>query len=552
MATAGMGPAVRKAVDFLTVRLESGVWQEGERMPSIRRLAEMSGYSFNTVLEAVRHLKSEGRVTAVARSGLRAGTRATAPEATVETAGWRSKRAELERDILSGVYAPRGGLPSMKELQVRYGACYATMRKILRSMAEDGVVELRNRRYEIRSLVGRSPSTRLVFVAYRIQETPHSALNQGQYYVLNLLEQECIRRRIELDIVEVDFYNLSETQRVAAGSEISAPALGYIFDVWWYGGDEFREANMALLSRLVQLRRPVAILDELGEFVLPARFAANPFIQVFCIQGKTAGARIARHLLNMGHTTVAYLSNQHDTSWSMQRLAGITEQYAHAGLDEQVHPFVNNSTSGALEQLLTITGFDDDLVRRIVAIDRTESQAEDEFALYRQFKETHPPPGPETEPLRHNLAGIVDLARRNPDKEFFDTMTLSALMLAGMRLSEMALIPLLEQALSRRECTAWICGTDTLAFLALTFLSSRGVEVPRGLSVASFDNNPLRAPRQRLTTFDFNAHGFIHHMLDFVLRPHRKRGPHQHRVIEIEGVVMQRGTVAPLKGKGAG
>ena len=62
-----------------------------------------------------------------------------------------------------------------------------------------------------------------------------------------------------------------------------------------------------------------------------------------------------------------------------------------------------------------------------------------------------------------------------------------------------------------------------------------------------FDNEPVKAIEQRLTTLDFNAAGFIHRMLNFIARPPRTRGPYQHRPIEVEGIVMIRDTAGPAR-----
>ena len=70
------------------------------------------------------------------------------------------------------------------------------------------------------------------------------------------------------------------------------------------------------------------------------------------------------------------------------------------------------------------------------------------------------------------------------------------------------------------------------------------IPVPESVSVVGFDNEPVQAFAARLTSYDFNAAGFIHRMLDFIARPPMPRGPYRHVPIEVEGIVMQRGTTA--------
>lgn len=50
-------------------QIESGVWQTGDKLPSLRKQAEQSGMSLMTVLHAYQMLESQGWVTSKSRSG---------------------------------------------------------------------------------------------------------------------------------------------------------------------------------------------------------------------------------------------------------------------------------------------------------------------------------------------------------------------------------------------------------------------------------------------------------------------------------------------------
>ena len=118
---------------------------------------------------------------------------------------------------------------------------------------------------------------------------------------------------------------------------------------------------------------------------------------------------------------------------------------------------------------------------------------------------------------------------------------------AGGYLQEKALHPLFEMALRHADVTAWICSNDGIALAALRFLRSRKIPVPEKISVAGFDNEPFVAVEQQLTTFDFNAQGFVYSILNFLAQPSRLRGPYHHVPIEVEGMVMQRDSVKQLR-----
>jgi DNA-binding LacI/PurR family transcriptional regulator len=288
---------------------------------------------------------------------------------------------------------------------------------------------------------------------------------------------------------------------------------------------------------------------------LPISFAANPLFQVFRIEGKKAGARIARLLLGLGHTSVAYISSQHMNAYSQQRLEGIQDQFTKAGIANGVHAAITDRIEIGLLHLLDISGFEESVIRKVVkAGGRTESQAQDQWKAWLEFKEQKKPKlvlGQDLRVLKKNLAGIRDLANRDIDPGYFDAMCLAALTKSGTQLSRMILAPLFEEALKHQDATAWICVSDGTAIAALEFLRMRNIPVPARISITGFDNEPVDAVTQRLTSFDFNAPAFIHSMLNFIAHPPKPRGTYRHSTIEVEGIVMQRDTTAPAK-QGAG
>jgi DNA-binding LacI/PurR family transcriptional regulator/DNA-binding transcriptional regulator YhcF (GntR family) len=548
-------PGVKKAFDFVKQHLEDTVWQPGEPLPATVSLARSAGVSPVTMLRALAMLKDQGLVNGIPRSRFRAGgsVKGMVKHVDADSAAWVLKRTSLEKDILAGVYAHQGALPSIKELEVRYGTCFRTMRKILRSMVDDGVVKLRGKKYEMQRVPDRAYSQRIVFITFQIQAIPRSALNQGQYQVLSLFERECINRGLKLEVVTNDFYNSIETRRIISSPSINEPALGYIFDLWWYPGEDFRRGHSDLFARLATLKKPVAILDEVGDFILPQPFAANPLFQVFRIEGKRAGARVARFLLGMGHQSVAFFSSSHQNAYSKLRLEGANEQFAKAGCPNGVRPIVTDKIENHLLHLLDISGFDEPLVRKVMAVSRTESQTRDlqnEYQLFKSSGKPEPLKPDDIKLLKKNMNAIQAVAPLELDKTFFDKITLSTVTEGGTRITWMSLAPLFEEALKYRDVTAWICVTDGTALAALDFLRNRGIAVPGRISLIGFDNEPIDAVEQRLTSLDFNALGFIHGMLNFIVRPSRPRGIYVHVPIEVEGIIIQRDTVAPPEGAG--
>jgi DNA-binding LacI/PurR family transcriptional regulator/DNA-binding transcriptional regulator YhcF (GntR family) len=540
-------PALQSALNFIKNNLEKGTWLQGEQLPPIRILAKMASVSVRTMVRAAAILKSTGAISGVERSRLIAGNRVKGASLHVDHPGqiWLKKRSLIEQDILSGKYAELGRLPSTKELQAHYGVCFRTIRKILDSLVKDNVVRYVNKKHEFWSVSGKPFQQRVVFLSSKILIRPVSALNQGQNRIFDLLEYECLHHGLKLEIVEIDIYDSIAIRRAASDPALTAPALGYIIDMWWAIGEEARHSLFDLLARLALLKRPVAILDEIGDFSLPLPVSVNPLVQVFRIEGRKAGNRIGRMLLEMKHRSVVYLSSVHHASWSQQRLAGVVEEYNKAGLGLGVIPVVGEMAEVNHEYVLAISGFDESLLQRILAVNKTESEAEDNFKSFVQYKKTFLPGqfGPkDNQEIMERLEIIRNLAGRNIDKALFDMLSDDIFVGIAQHLNRRSRAPQFEQALTYDQATAWVCANDGMAMSALSFLRERAIAVPQTKSIVGFDNVPIQAIENRLTTFDFNARGFVHRMLNYLARPPKPRGPYHHIPIEVEGIVMQRDT----------
>jgi DNA-binding LacI/PurR family transcriptional regulator len=255
-------------------------------------------------------------------------------------------------------------------------------------------------------------------------------------------------------------------------------------------------------------------------------------------------------MLGLGHQSAVFISAQHRDEYSRQRLDGFRDQYAKAGLHDAIHPVISDQIDLHLLHVLAASGLDDPLLRKVIAVDRTESQTNDQFNALIAFKEGKQSPVVDPKSaliLKRNLAIVNDLDARNLDKGFFSRMVTAALTEAGSLFIEASLAPLFKQALTYKNATAWICATDSTALSALRFLKQQSIEVPGKISVTGFDNEPFDAVEQRLTTFDFNAQGFVHGILNFIVRPPRHRGPYRHAPVEIEGIIIERGTTGKAK-----
>jgi DNA-binding LacI/PurR family transcriptional regulator len=549
MGLPGKTPAIGQAFNFLKAKLAAGEWNEGECLPSMRTLAQKIGVSKPTVIKTIELLKEEKLVSGRERQRVRAGISASPFPANKKS--WQIKRSVIEKDIVSGVFGYRGSLPSIKELHVRYGYCFTTLKKILRAMTVDGIIALKGKGYAMSELPEKTFQKRMVFITILGHFSQSSALNQEHNRIVNMFENECKRLGLQLEIIEIDFYDIVTTHRAIAQFSNADSILGYLVDGWVYLQENVQRSYRALLLHLARLKKPVALLDEIGDFTIPVELQTNPLVQVFRVEGKQAGERIARFLAGLGHTRVVYLSYAHFAQWSIDRFEGVATQFSRMGMAGKAC-LVSKTYNISMEQILEASGLTDSEVRTIISTGRTPSQAKDLEQEWLKVKRGD----------RKGIAGTVFLngklkrrfsllstiLRNKPEPEVLTALCNAALDTIGLRVFEKELESLFNRALAQKEATAWVCANDRIALHSLRFLHDHGIRVPAEISVVGFDNIPVKALEQRLTTMDFNPMGFIHQMVNFILRPPKPRGPYRHKTIEVAGILLERDTTGPAKG----
>jgi DNA-binding LacI/PurR family transcriptional regulator len=254
---------------------------------------------------------------------------------------------------------------------------------------------------------------------------------------------------------------------------------------------------------------------------------------------------MARHLIGLGHRSLAYLSAAHKFSWSQERLEGIRKQCSCAGLEHAVVPVVTDEMDVAYQHILALSGFPDAVIRKVTSIGASKSQAKSLYNAYLKFKKEWTPRQFASRDIRdfqRNFAFLISPLKEKMSEDFLDGVYSAFIVTAVRRMAAMSLTPLFQQALNNQAVTAWICASDDVALAALSFLKDHRIAVPGSLSVAGFDDRSYESLEHRLTTFDFNVSGAVHNMLNFIARPPRSRGPYRHRAIEVEGMVIERGT----------
>jgi DNA-binding transcriptional regulator YhcF (GntR family) len=546
MSDSAKFPAMQSVIEFITGNIEKGGWKQGENLPTIRMIAIQTGISTPTICKAIALLKKNNVISGLAHHRIRVGKPdISRPVAQSRPLQWEQKRIAFEQELLSGVLGHRGVVPSFKEIQARYGIGFKTIQRIVQAMLVDGMIVPNGKGYALPGIPANARRQKVVYITIQNHESQQSALNQEHNRVIDAFEGECVHRRLGFEIVEIDFYDAAAARKTIAGLTNEESIQGFILDVWWYPNQSIQQGYLHTLARLASFKKPVAILDEIGSFDLPVEFSRNPLLQEYRIQAKRAGERMARFLIGLGHKSAVFISLFRDTAWSRDRFQGVLSQFSRAGFANGVHS-ATETGDVAIANILTVSGLVDADIRTFMRIGRTDAQAADMERSWLEFKQTNKPPYPGFPRLnagmRDSLKGLIALARTGTDTFFFERTFAGALEAMEQRLRPAHLHSCFTQALACKDATAWICANDKFAFAALNFLRNRGIRVPQDISVVGFDNIPVQALEKRLTTFDFNAPGFIHRMLNFIIRPPKPRGSYRHAPIEIEGVIMERQT----------
>jgi DNA-binding LacI/PurR family transcriptional regulator len=329
--------------------------------------------------------------------------------------------------------------------------------------------------------------------------------------------------------------------------------IGYLMNMWWFDVKEVQQRLNDLIFTLASFGKPVAILDEIGNYAPFPQLTSYKNVKIFRIAGKLAGAAVARRLLSLGHQRVIFISSVHRHEWSVRRLEGLEEQYAKAGLEGQVVPIVMEEFKYINILALALSGISREKLREILIINRTEDQVNDMLHRLDEILVTGIFQFIDDERLRAVISNFRGLEMIPIDKiqpDLYARCRDSILEKIESIILDLYLSKLFKQAHQARDCTAWVAANDNMALRSIRFLKEKGVAIPDEISIIGFDNLPQLAFENRLTSYDFNVGGIIHRMLWFILRPDRVQGEMNKLIVEVEGLLIERETTGKVKQAG--
>jgi DNA-binding LacI/PurR family transcriptional regulator/DNA-binding transcriptional regulator YhcF (GntR family) len=481
------------AWSYLQMKVSDALRSGETRLPAIRTMAHDAGVSLVTMWKSVQRLKEAGTIRSAQRGGLiftysisSDSSRVDSPDAN---ALWQRTAVRIKGDILNRAIAPGMKIPSCKELQRRYSISHPTLRKALRSLEKQGIINSCGRGYQIPRLRQASNAKRIVLMTAR-QPARYASTNElslgflGPTH-LRQLELECTEAGILLDTY---YYFPKSDSLIFCSTQDNLPTtlindentLGYI---WLITGVETTlDIDVDQIADLLSsFRKPLAVLAETSEATPLGRLLKTQKTKVFCITFNSKPAEaVARYLLDLNHRRVAYISPYHSNSWSQARLAGLQSTFRTAGIAQGVTAFLLHECSSSAEYLRfgSLHGGRESLQARI---EEWRREAPDFF-----------------------VTKITERLDQTLQQAFMQRET------------ERQLYPFFERALADHEITAWVTANDFVACMAQEFLLHKKVRIPREISIISFDDS-IEATIHQITSYDFNVSACISAMLSHIL-----------------------------------
>jgi hypothetical protein len=478
----------------------------------------MAGCSHYTMWKAVKILEGKGLLE------VRPGRRIRIPRTEEEEAEgnghiemdpaqagvqykWERLRRQIEMDILSGTFRPGETLPTLKELGARYGASFLTLKKALRALEGGVILHGGPGAYSVASLRP-PPRSTLAYLAWGDETGQLKFGTPFDHEILGALGNECARTGIRLE--KIIYIPTGDRLMFYHGRKAHPTLPDSIRDSFGFLVRTIASRDVVpdLVPRLAALGKPVAVLDEMGSSHFPKLQGRYPNLAVFrhTISG-TPARQMGAYLAGLGHHDLAFLSPFHGTSWSVNRLASLQECFRSLGPGYRVTPYTL-----ALGYQLPYEEEDGGAVEM----------------LHQNLDKARKGWDPEYPPLE----GILEKTRPH----------LRSVVWREWVLEQMT--PIFEQALRRKETTAWVAADDDTALMANEFLQRRGLRPPRDLTLVGFDDTPEGA-RLDLTSYNFDFSKFFHGVVIRLLDPPALSLARSRQPIEIEGRIVERGSWGP-------
>lgn len=307
-------------------------FNEGDKMPSVRKMAVQLGLSTATVHKAYRELSDEGFIKSYQGKGCFWGGLPVTMSVSRSDTNFVVETL-FAKDLESGYLNAFERIPSIKELSIRYKVSPYSVKKFLNTQVARGVLRQVGAKYYFDEERPVGFFNYIIFV-HRSDENGHFKIDaERESEVFRKMSQYAANQKIAVHFV--GYHEASDTLFSADGHPFiprdDAHCLGAFLSTWLV----FNPSN--LFAHFAKITSPISVWWEYAPDEVPKTTQNRKKWAFFNVAfGKEAGVIAAQHLKTKNLKKVHYVSPFHRSFWSKARLEGLE----NSGIE--VLPLVND------------------------------------------------------------------------------------------------------------------------------------------------------------------------------------------------------------------
>lgn len=319
--------------------IKAAGFKDGDKMPSVRKMAQQLCLSVTTVHKVYKILASEGTIELVQGKGCFWGSAPAASVVQVEDV-YSSVEKLFLKDLDSGYLSAFDALPSPGDLSVRYRVSPYIIKKFLNQKMEQGILIRNGRRMFFNEERSVDSSNYILFI--------HRCDERGRMRIESERESEVFRTlsRIageqNLSVHFIGYHEKSNRLFHSDGRTFVVKndtcCLGVFLSTWLVDDPQ------RLFAHFAHYESPISVWWEYAPDTVPMSIRNKKKWAFYNVAfGKEAGFIVGQYLKKKGVDSVHYISPYHWSFWSKARLQGIQD----AGVE--VVPLVDDRFASPFE-----------------------------------------------------------------------------------------------------------------------------------------------------------------------------------------------------------
>jgi DNA-binding transcriptional regulator YhcF (GntR family) len=526
-------------------RLDLGMWNAGDRLPSLAQLALMFGVSRTTIWKAVKACQAESLLWVRPRGLIHAGPYGVfqSEKTPKRDRAWEQVKKQLGREILSGVFARRR-LPPTGKLAMKYGVNFRTLRRALDELVREGLLTGEGCGFrESGAHASRYRST-IVFIAVGSRDRGLLLKEARTLSVVENFERECQQMGYAHRTEPFDQGSTSSVLETSANIKAMPAASGFVVNIWNPWDAAIWKRWVDLFRFIISRKAPLIVLDQSSNLLFPDDVRNSSNFRVIRIAGERAGEKVGDYLVQRGHHRVAFVSPYFSQPWAKERYRGLSRFYArYGGKQSAIELFAKDTIDNQTDFALGLLSPDAQAVRGLYEGRYSSDQIQGVFSDLRRIRKLKLPEEISdtisAQSLRPFAKTLGQVTGGKHDPAIISEIQHLILHLAGASGLSNYLSHFMESVAKQSKATSWVCSDDKSALVACSVLRRLGRSIPGEVAVIGFDNWS-GAYEQQLTAYDFDMTGMTRKSL--LMIADRKLFAHTPVFTEIDGYLVERRT----------